>query len=161
MFFHPWFSLLKWNPKRGILELLTSTDDEGNGKALIRIRTGRSREDNATDGKATWRDTIYGIGWLPFGGYCKIAGMIDESMDKEQMTKPAQPWEFRSKKAYQRLMVMVGGVLFNFLLAVVIYIGIAFTWGEKTIRFEDAYAGLDFVPAAQAVGFRNGDIPMM
>ena len=66
-------------------------------------------------------DTEYGIGWLPLGGYVKISGMIDESMDKEQMAQPAQPWEFRSKPAWQRLLVMVGGVLFNFILAIIIY----------------------------------------
>ena len=66
-------------------------------------------------------DTVYGIGWLPLGGYVKISGMIDESMDKEQMKKPPQPWEFRSKPAWQRLIIMVGGVVVNFLLAIIIY----------------------------------------
>ena len=66
-------------------------------------------------------DTTYGLGWLPLGGYCKIAGMIDESFDKEQMEKPAEPWEFRSKPAWQRLLVMIGGVLVNFVLAFIIY----------------------------------------
>lgn len=137
LFFNPWFSLFKWKPKE--IEKLNP------------------------DGtlKTTWRDTEYGIGWLPLGGYVKIAGMIDESMDKEQMEKPAQPWEFRSKPAWQRLLVMIGGVLFNFILAVIIYSGIAFSWGEKTIAFENASEGLDYVPAAQAVGFQNGDIPLM
>lgn len=111
---------------------------------------------------AKWKpknsETTYGIGWLPLGGYVKIAGMIDESMDKEQMAQPAQPWEFRSKPAWQRLMVMVGGVLNNFLLAFIIYTGIALYWGEKTIPLHNAYEGMDFVPEAQALGFRNGDI---
>ena len=75
-------------------------------------------------------DTEYGLGWLPLGGYCKIAGMIDESMDKEQMAQPPQPWEFRSKSAAQRLLIMVGGVLFNFLLALFIYSMVLFTWGD-------------------------------
>src|SRR6056297_1024666 len=78
-------------------------------------------------------ETEYGIGWLPLGGYVKIAGMIDESFDREQLAKPAEPWEFRSKKAWQRLLIMLGGVMVNFLLAIVIYILIAFTWGEKYI----------------------------
>lgn len=110
--------------------------------------------------KASWRDTEYGIGWLPLGGYVKIAGMIDESMDKEQLAKEPQPWEFRSKPAYQRLLVMLGGVIMNLILAIIIYIVIAFVWGEKTIEYRDVTSGFDFVPVAQEVGFRNGDIPL-
>ena len=111
---------------------------------------------------AKWKpknsETTYGIGWLPLGGYVKIAGMIDESMDKEQMAQPPQPWEFRTKPAWQRLLVMTGGVLNNFILAIIIYAGIAWYWGEKTIPYQNAYEGMDFTPAAQALGFRNGDI---
>lgn len=103
-------------------------------------------------------DTTYGLGWLPLGGYVKIAGMIDESMDKEQMAQPPQPWEFRTKPAWQRLLVMTGGVLNNFILAIVIYAGIAWCWGERTIPYQNAYEGMDFTPAAQSLGFRNGDI---
>src|SRR5690606_15660565 len=75
-------------------------------------------------------DTVYGVGWLPLGGYVKISGMIDESMDKEQMKEPPKPWEFRSKPAWQRLIIMVGGVTVNFILAFVIYIGIAYAYGD-------------------------------
>ena len=75
-------------------------------------------------------DTEYGIGWLPLGGYVKISGMVDESMDKDQMAKPAQPWEFRSKPAWQRLIVMVGGVTVNLLLGMLIYIMVLFVWGR-------------------------------
>lgn len=111
---------------------------------------------------AKWKpknsETTYGIGWLPLGGYVKIAGMIDESMDKEQMARDPQPWEFRSKPAWQRLLVMTGGVLNNFILAVLIYAGIAWYWGEKSVPYQSAYEGMDFTPAAQALGFRNGDI---
>lgn len=111
---------------------------------------------------AKWKpknsETTYGIGWLPLGGYVKIAGMIDESMDKEQMAQEPKPWEFRSKPAWQRLLVMTGGVLNNFILAFIIYTGIACYWGEKTIPYQNAYEGMDFTPAAQALGFRNGDI---
>jgi regulator of sigma E protease len=103
-------------------------------------------------------ETTYGIGWLPLGGYVKIAGMIDESMDLDQMNQPAQPWEFRSKPAWQRLLVMLGGVVNNFLMAILIYIGIAWCWGERTISYQEAYEGMDFTPAAQALGFRNGDV---
>ena len=84
--------------------------------------------------------------------------MIDESMDKEQMAQPPKPWEFRTKPAWQRLLVMTGGVLNNFILAIIIYAGIAWYWGEKTIPYQNAYEGMDFTPAAQALGFRNGDI---
>ena len=76
-------------------------------------------------------DTEYGLGWLPLGGYCKIAGMIDESMDKEQMKQPPKPDEFRTKPAWQRFLVMIAGVVMNVLLAIVIYCGICYTWGDN------------------------------
>lgn len=111
---------------------------------------------------AKWKpknsETTYGIGWLPLGGYVKIAGMIDESMDREQMAQPPQPWEFRTKPAWQRLLVMTGGVINNFILAILIYAGIAWYWGERTIPYQNAYEGMDFTPAAQSLGFRNGDV---
>ena len=103
-------------------------------------------------------DTEYGMGWLPLGGYCKIAGMIDESMDTEQMKKPAEPWEFRSKPAWQRLLVMIGGVLMNFLLALFIYSMILFKWGDQYIALEDMTYGMKFNDEAQQIGFRDGDI---
>lgn len=103
-------------------------------------------------------DTEYGVGWLPLGGYCKISGMIDESMDTEQMKQPAQPWEFRSKPAWQRLLVMIGGVLMNFILALFIYSMILFTWGDKYIALKDMSYGLKFNETAQKIGFRDGDI---
>ena len=89
--------------------------------------------------------TEYGIGWLPFGGYVKISGMIDESMDREQMSQPPKPWEFRSKPAWQRLLIMVAGVVFNFILAVFIYSMIVYTWGTSYIPFKNAYAGMESV----------------
>jgi len=111
---------------------------------------------------AKWKpknsDTEYGIGWLPLGGYVKIAGMIDESMDKEQMAQPPKPDEFRVKPAWQRLLVMTGGVLNNFILAILIYAGIAWYWGEKTVPYENYSEGMEFSPSAQALGFRTGDI---
>ena len=103
-------------------------------------------------------DTTYGIGWLPLGGYCKIAGMIDESMDTEQMKQPAQPWEFRSRPAWQRLFVMIGGVLVNFLLALFIYSMILFTWGDSYIPVKDMKLGMKFNSEAKALGFQDGDI---
>lgn len=136
LFFNPWFTPFKWKPK-----------------------PPKKRKLNP-DGtpKASWRDTEYGIGWLPLGGYCKIAGMIDESMDKEQMAQPAKADEFRSRPAYQRLLVMVGGVMFNFILAIIIYIGIAWYWGDKYVPYENATAGMLFTDAAKAAGYQDGDI---
>lgn len=102
-------------------------------------------------------DTEWGIGCIPLGGFCKISGMIDESMDKDQMSKEPQPWEFRTKPAWQRLLVMVGGVLFNFILAIVLYSAILFTWGEEYLKNEDAVFGVEVNPLAYEIGFRNGD----
>lgn len=103
-------------------------------------------------------DTTYGIGWLPLGGYCKISGMIDESMDTEQMKQPAQPYEFRSKPAWQRLLIMIGGVLVNFLLALFIYAMCLFTWGEDYVRPKDMAQGMLFNKEAKALGFQDHDI---
>lgn len=103
-------------------------------------------------------DTEYGIGWVPLGGYVKIAGMIDESMDKEQMAQPPQPWEFRSKPAWQRLLVMVGGVLFNFILAIIIFAMMLFVWGDTYIPLKNVKQGMYFSEAAQAGGFQEKDI---
>lgn len=137
LFFNPWFSLYKWKPK-----------DKGH------------KLDKNGQPRASWRDTEYGIGWLPLGGYVKIAGMIDESMDKEQMAQPVQPWEFRAKPAWQRLCVMIAGVCFNFILAILIYAGIAFWWGNKYVPLDKATEGMQFSEAAIKGGFRNGDIPL-
>ncbi len=103
-------------------------------------------------------ETEYGIGWLPLGGYVKISGMIDESMDKEQMQLPPQPWEFRSKPAWQRLLVMVAGVLFNLLLAFFIYSMIVFTWGDSFVPMKNVKSGMIYSEPAKEVGFRDGDI---
>lgn len=103
-------------------------------------------------------DTTYGIGWLPLGGYCKISGMVDESFDTEQLQKNAEPWEFRSKPAWQRLFIMTGGVLVNFLLALFIYSMVLFTWGDNYIKVKDMSMGMKFNNEAKALGFRDGDI---
>ncbi len=102
-------------------------------------------------------DTEYGLGWLPLGGYCKIAGMIDESMDKEQMAQPAKDDEFRSKPAWQRLIVMLAGVTLNIVLAIIIYIGVSYTWGDKYFANEDAKWGYNFSEAGHDLGFEDGD----
>lgn len=102
-------------------------------------------------------DTEFGIGCIPLGGFCKISGMIDESMDKEAMAKPPQPWEFRSRPAWQRIIVLAGGVLMNVVLAIVLYIAILFTWGEQYIKNEDVIYGIEASSLAQEIGFENGD----
>ncbi|NMB48933.1 MAG: RIP metalloprotease RseP [Bacteroidales bacterium] len=103
-------------------------------------------------------ETEYGIGWLPLGGYVKIAGMIDESLDKEQMAQPPQPWEFRSKPAWQRLLVMIAGVLFNIILAFVIYAMVLFTWNDTYLPLKNVHMGMEFSEVAHRVGFQDGDI---
>jgi len=102
-------------------------------------------------------ETEYGIGWLPLGGYVKISGMIDESLDREQMKQPPQPWEFRSKPTWQRLLIMVGGVLVNFLLALFIYAAILYTWGEQYLPTRNLKYGIECDSLAMSIGLRNGD----
>jgi regulator of sigma E protease len=102
-------------------------------------------------------ETEYGIGWIPFGGYVKISGMIDESMDKEQMNLPAQPWEFRAKPAWQRLIIMLGGVFVNVLLAIVIFIGITWVWGEENLPVKNLKYGVYTDSLAKSMGIRDGD----
>ena len=103
-------------------------------------------------------ETEYGVGWLPLGGYVKIAGMIDESMDTEQMRQPAQPWEFRSKPAWQRLLIMVGGVLMNVVVAFGIYIGILYAWGETYLPARNVTYGVVCDPLFTEMGVEKGDI---
>jgi regulator of sigma E protease len=102
-------------------------------------------------------ETTFGLGWIPFGGYCKISGMIDESMDTEQMKQPPQPYEFRSKPAWQRLIVMVGGVVMNVVTAIVIYIGMSWHWGDSYIDNSDLKWGYSFNELGHEVGFVDGD----
>ncbi len=106
-------------------------------------------------------DTVYGIGWLPLGGYVKIAGMIDESMDREQMAKPPQPWEFRSKPAWQRLIVMLGGVIVNVVVGFIIYAGIIYTQGTQQATGDDFKYGFGFSKTLEDVGFVQGDQPYL
>ena len=102
-------------------------------------------------------ETVYGIGWLPLGGYVKIAGMIDESMDKEQMAGPPQPWEFRSKPAWQRLIIMLGGVTVNIIVGFVIYMGILYFYGRNITTNEDIPQGFSVTEQFKEYGFRDGD----
>ena len=103
-------------------------------------------------------DTTYGVGWLPLGGYCKISGMIDESFDTEQMKAPPQPWEFRTKPAWQRLLIMLGGVLVNFVLALFIYSMVLFAWGDSYFDTKDFSMGWKFNTEAKKLGFQDHDI---
>lgn len=146
IFFDPWTEIAKWKPKKYF----------GFFGSHHKIKSG----DNEEKKSSFWGDTEYGIGWIPLGGYCKIAGMIDESMDTEQLKQPAQKWEFRSKPAWQRLLIMIGGVLFNFLLAILIYAGIVYATGEKYVPFDRAKLGMAYSPAAHDAGFRDGDVPL-
>ncbi|MBT4825930.1 MAG: RIP metalloprotease RseP [Flavobacteriaceae bacterium] len=107
--------------------------------------------------KRKFGDTVYGIGWLPLGGYVKISGMIDESMDKEQMEQPPQPWEFRTKPAWQRLIIMLGGVTVNLILGFLIYMMILFVWGKNTLPNSAMPLGMGVSPLAKEIGFEKGD----
>ncbi len=102
-------------------------------------------------------ETEYGVGWIPLGGYVKISGMIDESMDREQMKQPPQPWEFRSKPAWQRLIIMLGGVTVNVLLAVAIYIVMLMAWGEQYLPASEVKFGITVDSLGYEMGLRNGD----
>src|SRR6478672_693901 len=103
-------------------------------------------------------ETEYGLGWIPLGGYVKIAGMIDESMDKEQLKLPAQPYEFRAKPAWQRLIIMLGGVIVNFILALVLFAMILFVWGEEKLPVKNLKYGLSTDSLATSAGLRDGDV---
>ena len=127
------------------LFMIPSKNSNSNDKALIKL-------------PATKSETEYGVGWIPLGGYCKISGMIDESMDTEQMQQPAQPYEFRSKPAWQRLLIMVGGVMFNLILAFFIYSMVLFTWGENYWDMHKATYGMEYNQVAESMGFVDGDI---
>ena len=125
------------------------------GKAPVprrKDKDGKELDEYEYDG------TEYGIGWIPLGGYVKISGMIDESLDKEQMALPPKPWEFRTKPAWQRLLIMLGGIIMNFLTAIVIYSIVLFTWGEEYVKSEDMTYGMKFSEQAKQDGFRDGDI---
>ncbi len=171
IFFDPWTELFKWKPKKyigglGKTRKLNNSDKEEEHETSATqdseaVQSPSSEPTKKRKKKSFWGDTEYGIGWLPLGGYCKIAGMIDESMDTEQMKQPAQEWEFRSKPAWQRLLIMIAGVLFNFLLAILIYAGLVYATGEKYVPMQEAKMGMVFSGEAQKIGFKDGDIPLM
>lgn len=156
LFFNPGFSLLKYRPDEGTLQVIGWTDKDGNDKAWRTFKVGKKYPPRA-DGKQSWRNTLYGLGWLPLGGYCDIAGMVDETKSTKDLESEPQPWEFRSKAVHKRFMVMVAGVLFNFILAIVIYTGIAIHWGDRVIPFSAMTEGMDFNTEMKDAGFRDGD----
>lgn len=173
IFFDPWKEIFKWKPgkyfgffgkknkiKKGDDASADSSSPTPASSDPQKTESQPSEETQRKENKSFWRNTEYGIGWLPLGGYCKIAGMVDESMDTEQLKKPAQEWEFRSKPAWQRLLVMIAGVLFNFLLAILIYAGIVYATGEKYVPFRNATMGMEYSGEARKIGFQNGDIPL-
>ncbi|MDE6330900.1 MAG: RIP metalloprotease RseP [Muribaculaceae bacterium] len=174
IFFDPLTEIFKWRPKKYYgffgkhIDLNKDgkpTDSDAAAATAAQVDSDINKQMEPADKtkkkkKSFWGETEYGIGWIPLGGYCKIAGMIDESMDTKQMQQPPKEWEFRSKPAWQRLLIMIGGVLFNFLLAILIYAGIVFATGEKYVAFSDASDGMAYSPAAKAAGFRDGDIPL-
>lgn len=160
LFFNPWFSLFKYYPDKGKVQIIAWTKkvgDKEEPKALITLNAGKPHA-AMKNGKPTWADTLYGIGWIPLGGYCSIAGMIDETTDKDQLAAEPESWEFRAKKPVPRLLVMLAGVIFNFILAIIIYIGMAVHWGERYVPFENATEGMDYAQPLQNAGLRNGDI---
>ena len=140
LFFNPKFSLLRMK--------------KIDGKFQFSFFSSQPPEEWAEHPEAT----EWGIGWLPLGGYCSIAGMVDETKSAEELASEPQPWEFRSKPAWQRFFIIAGGVFMNFLTAVAIYVAIMFTWGKQYIPLENAKYGFLFSDAAQYAGFNNGDI---
>ncbi len=134
-------------------------DEKGN--TLYRPMTDQERAELP---QGDWRrdpdNTEYGIGWIPLGGYCRIVGMVDETQSAADLATEPEPYEFRSKAPWKRLLIMLGGVLFNLLLAMIIYSGLMYTQGEHVIPFEKITLGMDFSDTAEKLGFRDGDIPV-
>ncbi|MCL1850109.1 MAG: RIP metalloprotease RseP [Bacteroidetes bacterium] len=139
LFFNPGFSLIRMK--------------KIDGKRRYSFLSAKSPEEWA----AHKDSTEWGVGWLPLGGYCSIAGMVDETKSVKDLEQEPQPWEFRSKPAWQRFFIIFGGIMMNFIMAIVVYIAIMFTWGKQYIPLENAHYGLWFSDAAQCAGFQNGD----
>jgi len=143
LFFNPGFSILRMK--------------KINGKREFSFFSKSSPE--------SWADypesTEWGLGWLPLGGYCSISGMVDETKSADSLGEEPQPWEYRSKPAWQRFFIIVGGVLFNFVSAIILYVAIFFTWGDSYLPIENAKYGFKFSETAQKIGFQNGDKILM
>lgn len=172
MFFNPNFSLIRAKKINGKwqIKLLAKNvpanerpklDADGDVKLDAKGKTVMEPIPLNELPEGDWRkypdNTEWGIGWLPLGGYCKIAGMVDESMDVTQMAAEPQPWEYRSRSVWQRLPIIIGGVFVNFILAMVIYSAILFTWGKEFLPLENAKYGLQFSQTLLNSGFQNGD----
>ncbi len=176
MFFNPQFVLFRLKKVDGKVRfrffapntpeaVVALTDENGEkltdekGHTLYRAMTDDERSQLP---EGDWRrdpaNTEFGIGWVPFGGYCRIVGMVDETQSAKDLAVEPQPWEFRSKKSFPRLMIMVGGVLMNFLLALFIYSMVLLAWGDSYVSLQDMTAGMKFNEHAQQIGFRDGDI---
>jgi regulator of sigma E protease len=140
LFFNPWLSIFRYKKVNGVK------------------KTSWFTKESPKEWNEDQHSTEWGLGWLPLGGYVKIAGMIDESMDTEQMKQPAQPWEFRSKKAWQRLIIMIGGVTVNLILGYIIYIGVIFMWGQTELKQDKLQAGLSVHPYLKKYHIQSGDI---
>ena len=152
MFFNPQMSLMKVKKFNGKLHFQFFAK---NIDALSPDSELSELDDN--DWRKYPEQTEYGIGWLPMGGYCAIGGMIDETKNADKLCKEPQPWEFRTKPAWQRFLVMFGGVFFNFILAIFLYGAILQTWGEQYLKNENATYGIAVNDLAYEIGFRNGD----
>ena len=113
--------------------------------------------DSPEDWKNYPENTEWGIGWLPLGGYCSINGMVDETTKADQLSAEPQPWEFRAKPAWQRLFIIIGGVLMNFITALIIYVGVMYHYGNEYVPVTEATYGLQFTESAKNIGFQNGD----
>lgn len=162
LFFDPWFSIFSMKKINGKWQYKFLSKNLPDTETIV--VDGKEKEvpiDISQLSDSDWRkhpeQTKYGIGWLPFGGYVKIAGMIDESMDKEQMKKPAQPWEFRSKPAWQRLIIMLGGVTVNFFLAWIIFGCLSYFNGETSFDTTKVETPMHYTNVAKAMGFEDGD----
>ena len=162
LFFDPWFSLFSMKKINGKWKYKFLSPNQADTKTIMVDGEKREIPINITElPEDDWRkhpeSTKWGIGWLPLGGYVKIAGMVDESMDTEQLKKPAKPWEFRSKPAWQRLIIMLGGVTVNFFLAWIIYSSLSFFKGEVYTDLNKFENGIGVSDAGRKMGFENGD----
>ena len=172
MFFNPNFSIIrakkiqgKWNFKFFAANVPANERPklDADGDAMIDAKKKTIMEQIPLEElpEGDWRkypdNTEWGMGWLPLGGYCKISGMVDESMDLTQMAEEPKPWEYRSRSVWQRLPIIIGGVLVNFILAMVIYAAVLFTWGQDYLPLQNAKYGLQFSKTMQSFGFKNGD----
>ncbi|MDR1653690.1 MAG: RIP metalloprotease RseP [Prevotellaceae bacterium] len=172
VFFHPLFSLARWKKINGKYKFRFFSRNVPSNERPKKDASGNEVKDE--NGKPQmeqipleelpeddWRrhpeSTEWGIGWVPLGGYCKIAGMIDESMDKTALKAPPQKWEFRSQSVWKRFLIIAGGVLVNFLLAFALYAAVLFTWGREVVPPENATYGYNFSQTMLNIGFKNGD----